>query len=74
MARIDFFCEKCNKSKIILFKPGNPPEPPICECGQIMTRNWNKVGTGSIVTDEMVSAAQMMINSTTISGKDRKVF
>lgn len=74
MARIDFFCNNCNKSKIVLFKPGNPPSPPVCDCGQTMARDWTKVGTGSIVSEDMVSAAQTMINATTISGKDKKVF
>lgn len=74
MARLTFICEKCNKSEQIVFTPGEAPKPPVCSCGTTMSRDWGKVGTGSVVTEDMVAAAQTMLNSGTISGRDKKLF
>lgn len=73
MAIATFLCEKCNLSKQIMFKPGQPCKPVCDKCGGEMRREWKKIDTGSVIEESVLYATEVMQNAGMVT-KDKLVY
>lgn len=39
--KYEFACRECEVTNTVDSKPFHPPEPPLCDCGQVMDRLYN---------------------------------
>lgn len=60
MAKAIFKCDKCGKMTDVIFKPGEKVEPPTCECGGTMKRQFGAVNVGYIEEDDILKTGMMM--------------